>query len=142
MPTYPHYRPGDEKPNDKLLILEDTDLDGKADKQIIFADQLHLPLGFELAEEGVYVTQVTNFKLLTDTNGDDKADQSEILLLCHPFKPTPAVLTGFGYHDVTSLSPPCWGLPPWVSRLHNFFPKTMTNLSSNRSCPMIVLLGL
>ncbi len=87
MPSYPHYRPGDEKPNDKLLILEDTNLDGKADKQTIFADQLHLPLGFELAEEGVYVTQGTNFKLLTDTNGDDKADQSEILL------------SGFDDHD-------------------------------------------
>ncbi len=44
MPTYPHYRPGDAKPNDKLLILEDTNNDGKADKQTIFADGLHLPI--------------------------------------------------------------------------------------------------
>ncbi|HZH36019.1 MAG TPA: GDSL-type esterase/lipase family protein, partial [Flavisolibacter sp.] len=47
LPTYPHWRPGDPKPNDKLLILEDTDNDGKADKQIVFADGLHLPVGFE-----------------------------------------------------------------------------------------------
>ena len=31
MPSYPHYKPGDSKPNDKLIILEDTDGDGKAD---------------------------------------------------------------------------------------------------------------
>ena len=48
MPTYPHYRPGDAMPNDKLLILEDTNGDGRADKQTVFADKLHLPIGFEI----------------------------------------------------------------------------------------------
>jgi glucose/arabinose dehydrogenase len=54
MPSYPHYKPGDKKPNDKILILEDTNNDGKADKQTVFADKLHLPLGFEIAAEHVY----------------------------------------------------------------------------------------
>ncbi len=80
MPSYPHYKPGDAKPNDKLIILEDTNNDGKADKQTTFADGLHLPLGFEIAPEGVYVSQGINLKLYTDTNGDDKADKVEILL--------------------------------------------------------------
>ena len=30
IPSYPHYQPGDERPNDKLLIFEDTDNDGRA----------------------------------------------------------------------------------------------------------------
>ena len=87
MPSYPHYRPGDQKPDDKLIILEDTDQDGKADKQTVFADGLHLPLGFELAPEGVYLSQGTNLFLLTDTDGDDRADTREILL------------SGFDDHD-------------------------------------------
>ncbi len=87
MPTYPHWKPGDPKPNDKLIILEDTNNDGKADKQITYADNLHLPLGFELAPEGVYLSQGTNFFLLKDTNGDDVADKREILL------------SGFDDHD-------------------------------------------
>ncbi len=87
MPSYPHYKPGDAKPNDKLLILEDTNNDGKADKQTIFAEGLHLPLGFEFAPEGVYVSQGTNLKLLIDSNGDDHADRSEI------------ILSGFDDHD-------------------------------------------
>ncbi len=87
MPTYPHYKPGDSKPNDKLIILEDTDKDGKADKQTVFADNLHIPVGFEFAPEGVYVSQGTNLKLLTDTDGDDKADKEEI------------ILSGFDDHD-------------------------------------------
>ncbi len=87
LPSYPHYKPGDPKPNDKIIILEDTDNDGKADKEIVFADKLHLPIGFEFAPEGVYVSQGTNLKLYTDTDGDDKADKVEI------------VLSGFDDHD-------------------------------------------
>jgi len=87
MPSYPHYKPGDSKPNDKIIIFEDTNDDGKADKQTVFADGLHLPLGFEIAKEGVYVSQGTNLKILMDTNGDGKADKSEILL------------SGFDDHD-------------------------------------------
>lgn len=80
MPTYPHYKPGDPLPNDKLLIYEDTNGDGKADKEIVFADKLHLPIGFEFAPEGVYVSQEPNLMLLRDTDGDDKADVREIIL--------------------------------------------------------------
>lgn len=87
MPTYPHWKPGDPKPNDKLIILEDTNGDGKADKETVFADSLHLPLGFEFAPEGVFLSQGTNFVLLKDTNNDDKADTKEILL------------SGFDDHD-------------------------------------------
>jgi mono/diheme cytochrome c family protein len=87
MPSYPSYKAGDVKPDDKIIILEDTDGDGKADKQITFIDGLHLPMGFTLAPEGVYVSQGTNLMLYTDTNGDDKADKKEI------------VLSGFDDHD-------------------------------------------
>lgn len=80
MPTYPHYRPGDALPNDKIIIYEDTNGDGKADKETVFADKLHLPIGFEFAPEGVYVSQEPNLVLLRDTNGDDKADSMEIIL--------------------------------------------------------------
>lgn len=87
MPTYPHYQPGDPKPNDKLIILEDTDRDGKADKETVFADGLHLPTGFEFAPEGVYVAQGTHLVLLSDTDDDDRMDRKEI------------VLSGFDDHD-------------------------------------------
>ncbi|QDU95515.1 Membrane bound L-sorbosone dehydrogenase [Lignipirellula cremea] len=79
MPSYPQYLPP-YKPNDKLLILEDTDGDGKADKQTVFADGLHIPTGFELGDGGVYVAQQPNLVFLQDTDGDDKADRREIVL--------------------------------------------------------------
>lgn len=79
-PAYPHYKPGESRPNDKILILEDTNGDGRADKQTVFADKLHLPIGFELAPEGVYLSQEPNLCLLVDDNHDDKADRMEILM--------------------------------------------------------------
>ncbi len=87
MPSYPHYKPGDGKPNDKIIILEDTDNDGKADKQTTFVDGLHLPVGFDIAPEGVYVSQPQDLLLFKDTDGDDQADVREILL------------SGFDDHD-------------------------------------------
>lgn len=87
MPTYPHYKPGGALPNDKLLILEDTNSDGKADKLTVFADHLNLPIGFELAPAGVYLSQEPHFCLLIDDDKDDKADRMEILL------------SGFDTHD-------------------------------------------
>ena len=76
--TYPKWEP--LKPmNDSLMILEDTDADGKADKRIIFA-HVHNPLGFEFWGKGVIVTSGPDLFYLEDTDGDDKADVRTVLL--------------------------------------------------------------
>lgn len=79
MPSYPMYLPG-EPVNDQLLILEDTTGDGRADRQTVFAEGLHLPTGFELGDGGVYVAQQPNLLFLQDTTGDGHADHREIVL--------------------------------------------------------------
>jgi putative heme-binding domain-containing protein len=84
--TYPHVYPGNE-PRDKLVILEDTNGDGRADKSTIFADDLHVPLSFELGDGGVYISDMPNLTFLRDTNGDDKCDEKKVLL------------SGFGTED-------------------------------------------
>ncbi|MDG2207259.1 MAG: HEAT repeat domain-containing protein [Pirellulales bacterium] len=72
-PSYPHWKPGEEM-NDKLLILDDTDQDGKADTCKTFADGLHNPTGFEFWGGGVFVAMAPDLLFLKDTDGDDKAD--------------------------------------------------------------------
>ena len=72
-PTYPHWRP-DEQMNDKLLILEDTNGDGKTDRVKTFAGDLHNPIGFEFWGKGVLVVQGPDVLYLEDTNGDDTYD--------------------------------------------------------------------
>jgi putative heme-binding domain-containing protein len=72
-PNYPHWKPG-EPYNDKLLVFEDTDGDGKADKMTVFADGLQNPTGFEFYDGGVIVAQAPDLMFLKDTDGDGKAD--------------------------------------------------------------------
>ncbi|MCA9066491.1 MAG: heme-binding protein, partial [Planctomycetaceae bacterium] len=74
MPTYPQWKPGDHKPNDRLIILEDNNGDGKADECKVFYDQLHCPTGFEFWNGGVLVVDQPRLLFLKDTDGDDKAD--------------------------------------------------------------------
>ena len=86
MPSYPQYQPLVDRvgnrsmPDDKIVILEDTDSDGKADKSTIFARGLHVPTGFEFYNGGVLVAQQPDLVFLKDTNGDDLADYSERVL--------------------------------------------------------------
>ncbi|MFH1299808.1 MAG: PVC-type heme-binding CxxCH protein, partial [Planctomycetota bacterium] len=79
MASYPQYLPG-KNVDDKILIFEDTNGDGRADKQTVFADGLHLPTGIELGDGGAYVAQQPNLVFLKDTDGDDHADYREIVL--------------------------------------------------------------
>ena len=84
--TYPQIKPG-ESARDKILVLEDTNGDGKADKTTIFADGLLIPTGVEPAGNGAYVIDSTDLVFLEDTNGDLKADKRTV------------ILSGFGTED-------------------------------------------
>ncbi|MBI4625884.1 MAG: HEAT repeat domain-containing protein [Verrucomicrobia bacterium] len=80
--VYPQLRPGEE-PNDQIVILEDTNGDGRADKSTVFADGLMIPTGLEIAAgdgTACYVGEGTKLWLMTDLDGDGKADRREILL--------------------------------------------------------------
>ena len=77
--VYPQLEPG-EVPNDKILVLEDTDRDGRSDKTTVFADGLMIPTGIELGDGGVYVGHGTELLFLKDTNGDLKADERRVVL--------------------------------------------------------------
>ncbi|MFM8704377.1 MAG: PVC-type heme-binding CxxCH protein, partial [Planctomycetia bacterium] len=71
--VYPHWRP-DEPMDDRLLILEDTDGDGRTDHVKTFAGDLHNPIAFEFWGKGVLVSQGPGVVYLEDTDGDDRYD--------------------------------------------------------------------
>jgi putative heme-binding domain-containing protein len=84
--AYPQLKPG-AKPNDKLLILEDTNRDGQADKISTYIDGLNMPTGFALGHGGAYIGNGRELLHVRDTTGDGKADKRAVLF------------TGFGTGD-------------------------------------------
>jgi len=85
--SYPQLQPG-EKPHDKIIVLEDTDRDGRADRRTVFADDLQIPHSMIPGDGGTYVTHGTELLHLQDTDGDGRADRRRV------------VLSGFGNADV------------------------------------------
>lgn len=86
-PSYPQLVPG-EPHGDYILVCEDTNGDGKAEKFHKFADGLTMPMGIEFAADGgVYVCESTQLAMFRDTNGDGVSDSREV------------VLSGFGTGD-------------------------------------------
>ena len=79
MPSFPHTVPG-AKPNDKILVLEDTDRDGKADKATVFAEGFDALDGVAFHERGVIVSAQPRLFLMRDVDGDGHADTREEIL--------------------------------------------------------------
>jgi putative membrane-bound dehydrogenase-like protein len=89
--------------SDYILICEDTNGDGKADKFTKFSDDLSVPTGMVFANGGLIVSQAPHMLFLQDTDGDDKADVKKVLF------------TGFGTFD-THAGPSNlhYGFDNWV----------------------------
>ena len=70
-----------KKEGDRIVILEDTNGDGKADVNKVFyqGPELNSPLGVWVMGNRVLVSQSPYVYLFTDENGDDKADKKEII---------------------------------------------------------------
>ena len=66
---------------DRILILEDTNGDGRADTSKVFYQDttINAALGICVLGNKVIVSRSPYVYMLTDTNGDDKADKKEIL---------------------------------------------------------------
>ncbi len=65
--------------SDRLVICEDTDGDGVADKFTTFADKLSIPTSFVFAHGGVVMTAAPNVLFLKSTKGDDVCDLRSVL---------------------------------------------------------------
>jgi len=84
--VYPQIAPGQEA-DDKILVLQDDDGDGAADRTTVFARGLLIPTGVEPGDGGAYVANSTELVHLADTDGDLEADRRRV------------VLSGFGTED-------------------------------------------
>ena len=79
----------DHPEGERIVILEDTNGDGKADDSKVFVTDPELvsPMGIAVIGNKIIVSCAPNLVVYTDENGDDKPDKKEIML------------TGFGGVD-------------------------------------------
>jgi mono/diheme cytochrome c family protein/glucose/arabinose dehydrogenase len=66
-------------PIGNIVVLEDTDNDGKMDKRTVFADKLSLPRTVKVLDNGVVVGEPGTLWFMRDTDGDLKADTREVI---------------------------------------------------------------
>jgi putative heme-binding domain-containing protein len=78
-PSYPQIGPG-ETADDRIVVVEDSDGDGRADRSHVFARGLTMPLGIEVGRGGAYVADGTELVHLADTDGDGRADSRRVIL--------------------------------------------------------------
>lgn len=97
--TYPQIKPGTE-PVDRIVILEDTDQDGVADKSTVFAEGLLIPHSVMPVKGGAYAFTTTEILFLADHDGDDRADETRV------------IYSGFGHGDVHHTLH-CMRWAPW-----------------------------
>ena len=70
----------------RIRLLTDTDGDGRMDKSVVFADRLRWPQSVCCSQGGVFVISPPYLYFFKDTDGDDVADQKEII--CSGFNST------------------------------------------------------
>src|ERR1043166_3096701 len=78
--NYPERTP-DSKQGDSILILEDTDGDGQADKCTHFVDDLNAPTGFQFYKDGLLLMQAPDLWFVRDTDNDGRGDSIERVLM-------------------------------------------------------------
>ena len=95
----------------RIVILEDTDRDGKADVRKVFLEGIAFPAALAVGFEGVFVGAPPHLLFVPDRDKDDRADLSEVEVL----------LTGWGIRDrhetINSLH---WGPDGWLYGLEGF----------------------
>ncbi|MGB8170357.1 MAG: PVC-type heme-binding CxxCH protein [Chthoniobacteraceae bacterium] len=102
-------------PKDKILIFEDTDGDGRADKRTVFYDKMTFATGINVGFGGVWVGAPPNLLFIPDKNGDDVPDGE-------PEK----VLDGWGNEDThETLNDFTWGLDGWLYGTQGVFTNSL-----------------
>jgi putative heme-binding domain-containing protein len=108
---YPYPAKEGTTPRDTVKILSDFAPDGKARSITTFADGLNIPIGVLplTSANSALVHSIPNIHLMTDTDGDGKADERKVIY---------GVFGSRDTHGMTSAF--TWGFDGWVYACHGF----------------------
>ncbi len=94
---------------DRIRICQDTDGDGRADKFTVFAEKLSIPTSLAFSRGGVIVQDGAQTIYLKDIDGDDVADQREVLISGWAMGDTHGGVSNFQY-----------GLDNWIWAMQGY----------------------
>jgi putative membrane-bound dehydrogenase-like protein len=95
----------------RIVILDDTDGDGRFDAKKVFTDQLTFTSGIAVGHGGVWVGSPPHFSFIPDADGDDRPDG-----------PPQPLLDGWGIHDRhETINSFTWGPDGWLYGCHGVF---------------------
>ena len=100
---YPTGAEGDGPPLSRVVLLEDTDADGRSDRRHVFADRLTFAHSLMAWNGGILVGAQTEIVFLKDTTGDNRADLRQVLF--QGFVPA---------HPQMQIGNPRWGFDNWI----------------------------
>ncbi len=102
-----HGYPLDKSGSGNIILLKDTDGDGKMDERIVFADKLTLPAGIMRWKKGILVTDAPDLLYLEDSDNDGIADIRK------------TILKGFALSNPQhNTNNPMYGLDNWIYIAH------------------------
>lgn len=109
--TYPQ-RAKEGEGRDRILVFEDTDGDGRADKRTVVMEKLNLVSGIEIGFGGLWVGAAPNFMFIPIADGDTPKPAGEPKIL----------LDGWGFQDThETLNTFRWGPDGWLYGCHGVF---------------------
>jgi putative membrane-bound dehydrogenase-like protein len=108
--TYPVRAP-EGQGRDRILILEDTDGDGRLDSRKVFMENLNLVSGIEVGFGGVWLGAAPYLQFIPIDTSQDR-----------PAGPPQIILDGWGYQDTHEmLNTFTWGPDGWLYGTHGVF---------------------
>jgi len=124
---YPYPAKAGAKPRDTVKILSEFRADGRAAKIQTFADGLNIPIGILPlpSARAALVHSIPNISLITDDDGDGRADRREPLYGV------------FGHRDTHGMTNAfTWGFDGWIYACHGYTNDSAVQGSDHRPIRM------